>query len=101
MCGRVQLTWCPGIIDDMPENLRTEPHLAVNGTRVGVQQQLGRVVPQPAARIEGSADPKPVRLPRTHPCHEPMPYIAVTLRQHQSGFDAVGVEQTQGDLLTP
>ncbi len=36
----------------MTENLRPEPHVAPDGARIRVQQQLRGVVTQPAGRIE-------------------------------------------------
>lgn len=81
-CRGIQSARRRGVIDGFSEHLGSEPHLAVDRARIRVEQQLGRVVPQPACRVERSADPETVLLPRTHPRHEPMPDITVTIRQH-------------------
>src|SRR6516162_11246117 len=84
----------------MAEDLRPEVHIARDRARIGIQQQLRRVVAQPAPGVEWTTDPKSVRLPRRHPRHETVPNVAVAVRQHQLSLRSVGVEQAEPHLVT-
>ncbi len=77
----------------MSQYLGAEPNLPVDCPRVGIEQQLGRVVPQPLSRVERSADAEAVRLAGAHSWYEPVPDVAVTFRQRQMCLAAVAVEQ--------
>ena len=64
---------------------------------IGVEQEFGWVITLAARAIVRSADPITVCLTRRYAGHEPVPHVAVTLRQQQLGFAAVTTEQAQSD----
>ena len=55
------------IVTRMPEDRRVPHHLAPQLSRIGVQQQLGRVETMPRFRLPGAMHPIAVDLPRPHP----------------------------------
>ena len=95
VCGRVEGAGQVGVVGRVAEHLRPEPNLAGRRPGVGVEQQLGRVAADPAARIVRAGRAVPVRLPGADARHERVPDAAVAIRHRDPGLHTLLVEQAQ------
>ena len=71
----------------------------VEGTRVGIREQLARVEPCAATGLERAVYPKPVPRARAHARHVTVPDVVRRFAERDAGLDAVVVEQAEIDRL--
>ena len=97
--GRVQRARRVRVRRVVVEHLGPERHLTVHRPRVRVEQQLGRVAAQPAARVPRPVHPESVGLPGAGTRHEPVPDAVVILRQPDPALSPALIEQAHLDAL--
>ncbi len=88
-------------VPDVPVHLGRQHEVAVHGTGVRVEQQLGRVPAPAGPRVPAAVHPEAVPLPRHHPRHEAVPDAVRQLGQPGPALPAVLVEQAQLHALRP
>jgi hypothetical protein len=89
-------------VDRVPrvaEQRRVQRQLAVDRAGVGVQEQLGGVVPQPRAGLVAAVHPVAVPLAGADPADPAVPDLVGGLLQPVAVLGPVGVEQAQVDRL--
>src|SRR5262249_23631943 len=73
--------------------------VAVNGSRVRIEQQLRPIAPEPPFRLPRAGHAEPVTLAGTEAGDIPMPAEGRRLGKREARLRAILVEQTQVDAL--
>ena len=87
------------VVELVGEQRRVPVDLPVHRLGVGIEQQLRRVGPQPAAGSYGAVHPVAVALTRLHLRQVAVPHVGVDVDELDPRLDAVVVEQAQLDPL--
>jgi hypothetical protein len=91
----------PRLIERVGEGMGVPPNRSGQGARIRIDQQLGRVEPEPAGRLIGSVDPIAVVLARSDPVDVAVPDVIRTFAEalHPVGFLGLRrVEETEVHL---
>ncbi len=88
-----------GVAEAVGEQRLVAVDLAVDGLRIGVEQQLARVAAVSVRQVVRPVDPVAVALARLDPRHVSVPDEAVDLDQLVSGLSTVSVDQAELDAL--
>ena len=85
------------IVQIVSEHRLAPRDLPVDGRRVGVEQELGGIAPQPVPRIPGTLHPQAVALARPDIRQEAVPDMGRSLRQRDPLLGSVPIKEAELD----